>query len=366
MLIQIVPALPPATNGVGDYALAVAGVMRTEFGLDTLFVVANAGWQGPKEVEGFAVRKVTACSAEGLETALEEAQRTAGESRVLLQLSGYGYSRRGCPFWLMKGLKRWRAKQTTGRLATMFHELYVEAPPWKTTFWVSPAQMMVVAGIVRRSDVAVTNIQRYRERLERFDGSKRGRIETMAVPSNVGEPLEPGTLGTRARNMVVFGQPGSRVRTYKTRLTELQKACERLGITEVHDVGGSFYGIPERVGSVPVKKHGVMESCELSALLSGSMAGFVDYFPGYFGKSGVFAAYCAHRMIPVTSRDGQSEADGIQCGVHHYTVEGNADSGAAPVNAQAIADAAWTWYQAHSLKHHARNIADLMGLKGSL
>jgi hypothetical protein len=361
MMIQIVPALPPATNGVGDYALAVACVMRREFGLDTLFVVGNAGWKGPEEVEGFRMRTVAARSALGLEAALGAARSTAGESSVLLQLSGYGYSGRGCPFWLLEGLKRWRARQADARLVTMFHELYASGPPWRSAFWLSPAQRMVVAGIARRSDVAVTNIQRYRERLEGFDSSKRGGIEALAVPSNVGEPLEPGDLSSRAKNMVVFGLPGSRKRSYESRMAALQRACEQLGITEVHDVGASFDGIPERVGGVPVQKHGVMGASDLSLLLSGSMAGFLDYFPGYLAKSGVFAAYCAHRLIPVTPDLGRSEADGIEFGIHYYGVAGKQGSEIAPPNPQAIADAAWGWYQGHSLKSHARAFADALG-----
>jgi hypothetical protein len=359
MLIQIVPALPPATNGVGDYALAVAGAMRRELGLETRFVVGNPAWQGPEEVDGFSVRKVAARSAEGLEETLLEAAR-GGESRVLLQLSGYGFSGRGCPWWLMHGLRRWRAKQTNGRLVTMFHELYATAPPWKTTFWVSPAQRMVVQGIARSSDVAVTNIERYRNRLERFDPSKRGSVEALAVPSNVGEPLEPGELVTRARSMVVFGQPGSRKRSYATQLAALQRACEMLGISEIHDLGESFDGIPERVGSVPVKRHGVMEACQLSALLSSSMAGFVDYPPEYLGKSGVFAAYCAHRLLAVLAvpaEGGRAAADGIECGLHYYGAGRRESAGIAPEKRQAIADAGWKWYRGHSLKSHARTFA---------
>ncbi len=297
-MIQIVPALPPATNGVGDYALAVAGSMRREFGLETQFVVGNPAWQGPEEVDGFKVRKVAARSAEGLEQTLLEAAR-GGEPRVLLQLSGYGFSGRGCPWWLMQGLRRWRAKQKDARLVTMFHELYAEAPPWRTTFWVSPVQRMVVKGIARSSDVAVTNIQLYRERLERFDPSKRGSVKALAVPSNVGEPLEPVELVTRAKSMVVFGQPGSRKRSYATQMAALQRACERLGISEVHDVGESFDGMPERVGSVPVSRHGVLGARDLSLLLADCVAGFVAYPRAFLAKSGVFAAYCAHRLMPV-------------------------------------------------------------------
>jgi hypothetical protein len=359
-MIQIVPALPPATNGVGDYALAVASVMRSEFGLDTLFAVGDPAWQGPEEVEGFRVRKVAARTAEGLETALHEAQRSAGESRVLLQLSGYGYSGRGCPFWLMQGLRRWRAKQTDGRLTTMFHELYATAPPWRKTFWVSPAQKMVVAGIARQSDVAVTNIQRYRDQLEGFDGTKRGSIETLAVPSNVGEPLEPGELNSRTKSMIVFGLPGSRKRTYATQLTVLQRACEDLAMAEIHDVGAGFEGIPETIGGIPVRRHGVMSASDLSVLLSRCGAGFLNYFPECLGKSGVFAAYCAHRLLTVTAEDYRSEADGVRCGVHYFDVAGSQRLAISSVNAQSIADAAWNWYRGHSLKRHARAFATIM------
>jgi len=358
-MIQIVPALPPSTNGLGDYALEVAGAMRSEFGLDTGFVVGNPEWQGPEEVAGFKVRKVAARSARDLEETLLEAAQ-GGEPRVLLQLSGYGYSGRGCPWWLMQGLRRWRARQSDARLVTMFHELYVEAPPWTTSFWVSPAQRMVVKGIARRSDVAVTNIQRYRDRLERFDPSKRGGVGTLAVPSNVGEPLEPGELGRRARSMVVFGQPGSRMRCYATQKAAMQRACELLGISEVHDVGESMDGIPERVGDLRVRRHGVLSGAELSLLLAECVAGFVTYPRAFLAKSGVFAAYCSHRMIPVLPvmpGDTRPDADGIAGGVHYLSVAGKQAGEVAAEHAQAIADAAWNWYQGHGVKSHARAFA---------
>ena len=209
-MIQIVPALPPATNGVGDYAIAIARGLRRDFGLDTLFVVGNERWQGPHEVEGFQVSKLATRSADRLEAVLDEAGRTSDSSSVLLQMSGYGYALRGCPFWLLQGLKRWKTKHPNSRLVTMFHELYAFGPPWSSAFWLNPSQRMVVGGIARVSDIAVTNIQRYRDRLEGLDPSKRGSIETLVVPSNVGEPLEPGNLSSRARSMVVFGLPASR------------------------------------------------------------------------------------------------------------------------------------------------------------
>lgn len=361
LLIQVVPALPPATNGVGDYALAVARVMRREFGLDTLFLVGNEAWQGPEEVAGFGVRKVTSRSAHDLEAALDAARTAGRASSVLLQLSCYGYSRRGCPFWLLQGLKRWRAKQTDARLVTMFHELYASGPPWKSAFWISPAQKIVVAGIARRSDIAVTTAQRYREILERFDPSKRERVEALAIPSTVGEPSsELLDLNSRSRDMVVFGQAGLRTQTYKTQILALRQACQRLGVAEIHDVGPASGGIPDRVGDFQVRMHGRIAFSDLHTLFSNSMAGFLTYPCAYIAKSSVFASYCAHRLVPVVasaSDHSRSEADGIECGIHYLSADSKQGYEHLSPNTQSIADAAWKWYQGHSVRSHARTFA---------
>jgi hypothetical protein len=216
---------------------------------------------------------------------------------------------------------------------------------------------MVVAGIARLSDAVVTNIQLHRERLERFDPSKREKIAVLAVPSNVGEPLESDDLNGRLKHMIVFGLPNSRRRTYVTQMPALQRVCQQFGINEVHDVGASFDGIPDRVGDVPIRQHGLMGVSDLSVLMSRSTAGFVRDFPRCLGKSGVFASYCAHGLIPVTSSDSRSEADGIECGIHYYSADGKAESELTMADAQQIADAAREWYQGHSMQTHARVFA---------
>ncbi len=363
LLIQIVPALPPATSGVGDYALALARVMRRDLGLDTVFVVGSEAWQGADRVEDFRVWKLRSRSPQNLAEVLEAERTTTGSSSVLLQLSAYGYALRGCPFWLLQGLKQWRTKQPNSRLVTMFHESYAFGPPWKSAFWLSPAQRMVVAGIARLSDVAVTNIQQHRERLERFDPSKLEKIAVLAVPSNVGEPLAPDALNARSKDMIVFGLPGSRDQMYKTEMPALQRACQRFGIGEVHDVGASFNGIPDRVGDIQVRRHGLMSVADLSALLSHCTVGFAHHYPGYMAKSGVFASYCAHRLVPVTAGDGRSEADGIERGTHYYSADGRADSALTMADAQRIADAAWEWYQGHRLQAHAREFVRALDQK---
>jgi hypothetical protein len=360
-LIQIVASLPPSFSGVGDYALGLACALRQDFGIDTLFLMGNTNWQGPERIKDFPVYKLAASSAGSLEATLESLRTTNGASSVLLQLSIYGYARRGCPFWLLAGLKRWRSNQRpNSRLVTMFHELYASGPPWGSAFWLSAAQKNICAGLTRLSDAAMTNLHVYQEELERFDPTKRGRIPVLAIPSNVGEPVT-GDLDSRCRNMVVFGLAPLRNRTYKTHMFALQQACQQLGITEIHDVGTPIDGVPDCVGDVPILKHGQMEASDLSSLLSHSMAGFLNYGPGLLSKSSVFGAYCAHRLLPVTPEDLRSEANGIVCGVHYYCAAGMPTCEPTASNAQRIADAAWDWHQGHSSKRHARVVAEALG-----
>ena len=239
--------------------------------------------RGPRKWTGFKVRKVAARSAEGLEETLLEAAR-GGEPRVLLQLSGYGFSGRGCPWWLMQGLRRWRAKQKDARLVTMFHELYAEAPPWKTTLLGESGA--ADGGEGHRAELGRcgdehTAVPGPAGAIRSLQAGKRGGA---GGPVQCGRAAGAGGTGTRARSMVVFGQPGSRKRTYATQMAALQRACELLGISEVHDVGESFDGIPERVGDCRVRRHGVLSGADLSLLLAECVAGFVDLSAGFFSQ----------------------------------------------------------------------------------
>lgn len=165
--------------------------------------------------------------------------------------------------------------------------------------------------------------------------------------------------------MVVFGLPASRSRAYRTCMATLERACEQLGIVEVQDVGGSCGETPDSIGGIPVRKHGRMESAELSSLLSACIAGFANYLPESMAKSGVVAAYCAHRMVPVVPEHDSADVDGLCRGVNYYSVGDPRSPKARAEDLQAIADAAWHWYRGHSLHSHAGVFAGLPACAGA-
>ncbi|OUL30807.1 hypothetical protein BV375_13435 [Nostoc sp. 106C] len=83
-VISIVPRLPPAINGVGDYALNLACELRTNFNIQTHFIVDNPTWVGAAKIEGFPISEISNRSFDVLLTLLS-GDRT---SSILLHYVG--------------------------------------------------------------------------------------------------------------------------------------------------------------------------------------------------------------------------------------------------------------------------------------
>ena len=112
-ILQIVPGLPPAIDGVGDYAFLLARQLRKAHGINTRFVVCDPWWQsegGGQRTEvtnqgsvvgsqwsvvsgQFSVYQLRERSAEEL---LRVLNQPGISHTVLLQYVGYGYEKRGC------------------------------------------------------------------------------------------------------------------------------------------------------------------------------------------------------------------------------------------------------------------------------
>src|ERR1051325_4758398 len=148
-LIQIVPYLPPALSGVGDYAFLLARKLRSAHGINTRFLVADGSWRGGPELDGFAVESI----ANGDPASLQKSLSAAGAAApVILHYVGYGYEKRGCPLWLIRGLESWKRNHRVRRLLVIFHELYASGSPWQSSFWNSPVQRWITARLARLAD----------------------------------------------------------------------------------------------------------------------------------------------------------------------------------------------------------------------
>ena len=350
-LVQLVPLLPPALSGIGDYATLLARELIAYHGVDTRFVVGDPGWQPDAATDAaFPTATVAAHSARALVAAL------GGPGTVLLHYVGYGYATRGCPFWLVDGLERWRRAGPGRRLIVIFHEVYASGPPWGSAFWTSPFQRRLAARLARLADARrITTTISLRELRGTLRRAEKNRYPTTVAPvfSNLGEPAHLSPPAAREHQVVVFGSRHWREAAY-AHPAALEAFCRAHGVAQVVDVGAGLGALPARLaGGVAVHAAGVLAAAEASALFSRSLAGYFHYPTLHLGKSTIFAAYCAHGLVPVTYPANRASADGLRDGEHFIAAATDA-----PLDSAAAAAAAW--YREHRLETHARDLAALV------
>ncbi|MBL9131442.1 MAG: hypothetical protein JNG86_09600 [Verrucomicrobiaceae bacterium] len=340
-LVQIVPNLPPSVNGVGDYALLLAGALRAH-GVETSFLVANAAWNGA-EVQGFQTARL-----EDGQAVLEN-----GVAAVLLQYVGYGYSKRGAPLWLVRWMRALARRPQKPVCAVFFHELYAVGPPWRSSFWFSLVQRHVCRQLARLADVRLTNRSYSAAILDEMSAGD-GKTTVLPVVSNFGEPATVPQLAERKPQLAVYGGLRRTAQEGDRAAPALRAFCAAAGIERVVSFGKTAFEAfsPD----IPVENRGVLSAQEVSTLLLESRACYQDYPLSNLGKSGIYAACCAHGTLPLVLEADAGQADGIRRdeNVHVVTSPGDKTS---PEHWQSIADAAFRWYQGHSLPRIAEIIS---------
>ena len=271
---------------------------------------------------------------------------------VFLQYSGYEYAKRGAPLWLLEMIRRDRHK--IGTFGIHFHELFASGYPWSSAFWLSPVQRYIAAELARLSDFWVTNTAESGKWLTRYAQQKPHVV--LPIFSNVGEPIVVNAV--RENKIVVFGTPSRRAAAYRMAGTKLFDFADKYGL-EIIDVGAPIQ-LPWL--QTELKHHGVrqlgrLEAGEVSHLLSASKYGVVSHRSGVLAKSGVFAAYSAHRVCPIVLSKRIQIADGLIPG-QSYILNLLADR-IDDSEQQRIATVAYQWYQSHTVEVHRATLCEI-------
>ncbi len=341
-LIQVVPRLLPTRCGVSDHAIALASELRTSYGIDSAFVVLNSDERCDLPYS------ITHCAPQQLMSACV-ASCGSQPAAILVHLSGYGYSADGAPTLLAEAFGTVRADERF-RVAVYFHELFATGMPWKSAFWYSQRQKRAVRTIAEACDLLVTNTRSYVDWLTRETVPQSvSPIQCMPVFSQVGEAEQHIPLTDRDPVMAVFGLGATRQNAYQE-LSALGTMLRHLGIQEILDIGPDFEA-PGEVYGIPVRRMGVLAATEIATQFSRSTFGFISYPHARLAKSGVFAGYCAHGVVPVIARHFLGQVDGLVDGVQVLsprTMIAAQASGLEPISI-----AAWRWYSGHRLRDHA-------------
>ena len=326
-IIQVVPSLPPLLSGIGDYALLLAKSLYEFYKIETVFIVVCSSWQDHEDKLGFLAYQCQARDSIYLFNLLSKTIHSHIHSSldvqvpVLVHYSGYGFAKRGYPFWLVKSFQQLKNRYSNTFLLTFFHEIHVyrKIPPWTSGFWLSYPQKFAVEQLAKLSDESLTSKVEYRNRIYHLVGNSK-RINCLPVFSTVGEPVNVKPLGMRNKAMVVFGSPTLRRKAYRQSFNALVRACKLLKVEYIIDIGTSLGFEIENLNGLPVRQMGVQSPQSISKILSDAFAGFLDYYQGYLAKSTIFAAYCSHGLLTVSPSQNDSLEDGIKSGENYLVL----------------------------------------------
>ncbi len=365
-LIMLVPRLPPMVDGVGDYSFQLAKQLRQMQVCHVQFLVGDPEFQDHSQLEGFESYTIAERSSQALLSALN--QCNAQQSTLLVQFSGYGFAAWGNPKWLIEGLKEWKVLHSEARLATMFHELYNKLGyPWQHNFWVHHTQKRIISDLANLSQHIVTNMQEYGETLSFLSSTSNRDINILPVFSNVAELRKNPSIQERHRSMVIFGQSYTRRRSYQDSAKFIQEVCEQLNIKHIIDIGPSTELEFTQFLNVPVIEKGRLDIEDVSMLLKKSLVGFINYEVKRLAKSGTFAAYSAHGLIPIVSQDCNLILDSLQPGQHyinpsslmpHQRLESSQDI--LDYYLSQVSNRVFNWYQGHNLEAHAKEFSSIL------
>ncbi|MBW4469063.1 MAG: hypothetical protein KME45_01515 [Stenomitos rutilans HA7619-LM2] len=341
-VLQLCPKLPPAIDGIGDYAIALANGLQ-QHDIHTHFMTFKQG----NEAVGFPISELNTESPQAFVNAIPTTIQA-----VLLHYSDYPYDPKfGAPYWLVEALKAMQ-QQRSLPLLIIFHE-FPSFYLLKKTFYRFPWQQQVAwklanlaTGIVTNNAVTKTVLA---ERLQQ-------PILNLPVFSNIGELHEPTPLKQREKSLIVFGTPGRRARIYQRSRAMLINSCQLLGIEEICDVGPSLDLEQLDIAGIPLIQKGEQSAQAISRLLSDSLAGIVySTDNGRLAKSGVFATYCAHGLVPIVTQKQSPLMDGLQAQTH-FLFAGLQTQSLSMQDLQAIAQKAHQWYNKHNQENTVKYI----------
>lgn len=266
---------------------------------------------------------------------------------ILLEFTPLAYSRLGLSWPLLLQVVRWRLNGC--RVIAYFHELpFSNGRQWKRKL-AATLQRGYCVLLAAASSSSVQNQETGSRWLKLLCGAHR--LSFLPTCSNVGESTDPPPPKSRALQVVVFGSPGKRRHAHA--LVASQGGYRHLFGANVNviDIGEPMQLPQELIAEVSAL--GPLPVAKIQNHLLSSRFGFFYSEPDQFSKSGVFAAYCAHGVVPII-------AHGTADQPAHYLTPADITSGSQRfVNPDAVWQSCRAWHQQFSASACASHIYKL-------
>ena len=355
-ILQIVPRIAPDVDGVGDYTLSLAQELRDRYQIVSDFLVVRPSNQTQPSVDGFTVH----CLANHTVAAVLE-QIPEDVATVILQYSNYPYllGKLDAPTWLVVALML--LKQRGLSVLVMFHEF--PTLQYQRLRLPNPIQRRVSRGLAQVADIVVTNNAAFQHTLANWT-----KTPVRCIPnfSTIGEVQQVPPLRDRDRTLIIFGST-DRGRIYRSNLEGVRQICQKLDIHTLYDIGHPIeWDSTSLNANVTVIKTGLLPATAVSKLMFTAFAGIFDYrrFPNNLAKSTVYAAYCAHGLLPLCNLGALPPQDGSLAGRHYLDTQSLLQHSNLTAESlsrlQRIADNAYAWYGTHTMAKCADQYASFI------
>lgn len=283
------PAFPPEINGLGDYAIKLGATFEIQ-GISIFYIGLDQNIQ-PLLSNYFCISTA--------KNSLLNILKKNNCTNLLINYSGYGYQRKGLPFWLLNSI---RAANKDGiRLFVVFHELYASTKTYTSLlFFTSSIQKMIYQSIARLSSHIFCTNERMLFLVKKELPKLEATIHYTPLFSNITIPNQYINLSQRKKQAVIFGTIGRRKKVYE-KIELINIILLNIGIIEIIDIGDLFESNYQITSSIPIKHIGRVSNEDVAGYLLESQIGIIDYRSDLLGKSGIFAAYAGNGLAIINT-----------------------------------------------------------------
>jgi hypothetical protein len=309
-LTILTPRLPPSVCGVGDHSVQLAKALRpTVLGVTALCV------HGEKVNSGLPFDRVDPWDrrARTLAKLLDDHNTDC----LWVQYSGYGYNKKGLPWYLVRAVKSIRPRW---KISVFFHETHCSPRQlgWKGSF-IAPLQRRIGKELAALADTLFTSTELYVDSIHRDYGIPKHRITLLPLGSNIPVPsFTPRERESWRAELqweadecvaVTFGSAGSQRQALLRNCESLISAIQAGVIQRVLCIGGDpgtsrddvLNGVrPELASFTKVVGHQSPE--QIAKVLVAADVAVIRYPFKRIGKSGAFMA-CSLAGLPLLVGD---------------------------------------------------------------
>jgi hypothetical protein len=291
----ILPRLPPAIDGVGDYTARLCE--HSPILCDSIFFLQH----GISESLGINPLRTVLPLASNAPAIVNDLAMHNVEV-IILQYSAFGFHKKAYPSILLDSLYDWKVANPAHKLLVMAHELWFNPSYWNPNYIIQLQHKRKLIRLLNAAEHVFTSTVGYAEILDRY---LPGKAQALGIGSNILPASDPHLSHRDPYTWVLFGRQQNRINTLDV-FREWLPLLFAAGLISKIEVVGSVDSAELMLKEEGILRtlfpssttcfHGELKSEDISKVLNRCRYGLYGASPESSTKSGVFMAYASHKI----------------------------------------------------------------------